>query len=52
MPDFAKYAQLNERARAKIAQAERLLEDAGTTTSTTAPSGSTTTTTTEGAASA
>ena len=45
LPDFAEYADLNRQARAKIAQAERLLEDAGA-----APT--TTTTTTEGAASA
>jgi uncharacterized membrane protein (UPF0182 family) len=41
LPDFAEYAALNRQARAKIAQAERLLEEAGA-----AP---TTTTTTEGA---
>jgi uncharacterized membrane protein (UPF0182 family) len=45
LPDFTKYADLNRQARAKIAKAERLLEDAGA-----APT--TTTTTTEGAASA
>jgi uncharacterized membrane protein (UPF0182 family) len=52
LPDFAKYAELSRQARAKIAQAERLLEEAGAggTTTTTAPSGasaSSTTSTTE-----
>lgn len=41
LPDFAEYADLTRQARAKIAQAERLLEEAGATP--------TTTTTTEGA---
>jgi uncharacterized protein len=40
LPDFAEYAEFTRQARAKIAQAERLLEDAGA---------SPTTTTTEGA---
>jgi D-lyxose ketol-isomerase len=44
LPDFAEYATLTRRARAKIAQAEALLEEAGATPSTT--------TTTEGLASA
>jgi hypothetical protein len=44
LPDFADYADLVRQAKEKIADAERLLEDAGagsstttTTTSTTAP---------------
>jgi hypothetical protein len=46
LPDFAEYATLTRRARAKIAQAEQLLEEAG------AAPPPTTTTTTVGAASA
>jgi hypothetical protein len=40
LPDFAEYARLSEEARDKLAEAERLLEEAGaaaTTTTTTAP---------------
>ncbi|MGQ0830966.1 MAG: UPF0182 family membrane protein [Microthrixaceae bacterium] len=43
LPDFAKWADLNRQARAKIAQAERLLEDAGGGGSTTSTSTTTTT---------
>jgi uncharacterized membrane protein (UPF0182 family) len=44
LPDFAKYADLNRQARAKIAEAERLIEAAsgGGSTTTTAPSTTTT----------
>lgn len=47
LPDFAKYADLTRQARAKIAQAERLIEQAsgGSPKSTTSTTGSTTTTT-------
>ncbi len=52
LPDFARYAELNRQARAKIARAERLLEEAGASPSTTATTQPPATTTTTGAASA
>ena len=52
LPDFAKYAELNRQAKAKIAQAERLLEEALGSTTTTAPSDASASTTTTRPASA
>ncbi len=44
LPDFAKYAELHRRARAKIAEAEKLLEEAAGGGSSTSPSSTTSTT--------